>query len=135
VPTALSETTEAQLGDLYSKLLAWDNYFSMEMALSESDVKERKNILQLVITKIADGRKKNEVEGDPRVQQAKAELQEAEQEAKILKTTHSIFSNKMKVVSRTIELRKIDLEKSMREEGIRRNVGEPRHSRFGRRKS
>ena len=135
VPTALSEISDAELGDLYSKLLSWDNYFNMEMALSEADVKEKKNILQLVTVKIAEGRKKAEIEADPRIQDAKAELQQAEQEAKILKTTHSIFSNKMKVVSRTIELRKVELEKSLREASVQRGyVGEPRHSRFASRK-
>lgn len=139
VPPNLSEISERELGDLYARLLAWDNYFSYETALAESEAKEAKNILTLTIVKLTGGEKKrtHEVDLDERVKDARAELQEAEQTATLLKRTHSIFSNKLKVVSRTIELRKIDLEKAMRGDGIastkRGRDGGPvvRHSKLG----
>jgi len=133
VPGNLSELPENELGDLYAKLLAWDSYFSYETALAESEVKECKNILELTIVKISGGERKRAAHAanlDERVQLAKSDLQQAEQAAKLLKTTHSIFSNKLKVVSRTIELRKIDLEKTVRGENLGRSDRGSRYPRF-----
>jgi len=138
LPLDLSSITESELGNLYSKLLSWDNYFTQELAFAEAEVKECKNKLEVTIVKLSGGKKKRDhsMDVDDRVLKAREMLQEAEQTAGILKSTHSIFSNRVKMISRSIELRKMELEKSMREEGISRtkrpghHYPSTRHTKF-----
>jgi hypothetical protein len=117
--------------------LAWDNYFSHEMAMADAEVKEAKNKLEVTLVKLTGGAKKrtHALDADERVLASRSELQEAEQTAGVLKTTHSIFANRLKVVSRAIELRKMEWEKSQRESGIRSGLPHIGHSKFGAEKS
>ena len=135
IPKDLSTLSNSELGDLYGKILAWDNYFTQETALAESEVKEKKNILDLIVVKVSKGKKKrtHEYDLDPRVLEARAEMQEADQAATILKSTHSVFSNRLRAVSRTIELRKMEVEKNARDGNMRTNY--PPHSSMRARKN
>lgn len=134
IPKDLSILSNEELGDLYGKILAWDNYFTQETALAESEVKEKKNIMDLIVVKVSQGKKKrtHDYDLDERVLEARAQLQEAEQTATLLKSTHSVFSNRLRAVSRMIELRKMDVEKSARDGNLKTNY--PPHSRLGARK-
>jgi hypothetical protein len=134
IPKELSSLGDKEIADLYGEILAWYNYFTQETALADAEVKEKKNILDLIVVKVSKGKKKrtHDHDLDDRVLTARAELQEAEQAATILKSTHSIFSNSMKAVSRIIELRKMEWEKNNRDGNMRRPAVP--HSRMGARK-
>lgn len=128
IPGDLLEISDKEVGNLYSQMLAWDSYFSLQAAWAEAELKEAKNKLTLIVSKLKAGKKKD-VDNDSRVQSAKAEVQEIEQTAGILETTHKVFSAKLRMVSRVIEVRKLDWEKNARDGGIR--AQRYPHSRLG----
>jgi hypothetical protein len=121
IPRDISSLGDSEVGDLYGKLLEWDNYFTLQTAWADAEAKEAKNKLQLIITKLSGGKKKttHQFDGDSRVLTARAELQECEQISGILEATHKTFSSKLRMVSRNIELRKLEWEKNHRGSGIR----------------
>lgn len=127
IPPDISSIHDKELADLYSKMLSWDSYFSLQSAWAEAELKEAKNKMTLIASKLKSKKKnKAEVDSDPRVRGAKAEVQEREQTSHILETTHKVFSAKLRMVSRMIEIRKLDWEKSSRDGHIR-NVKYPHH--------
>jgi hypothetical protein len=121
LPTDISAMTDREIGDLYAKLLEWDNYFTLQTAWADAEAKEAKNKLQLIIMKVSGGKKKKtyEYDNDSRVLEARAEVQGCEQVSMILEATHKTFSAKLRMVSRNIELRKLEWEKNHRGSGIR----------------
>lgn len=129
VPPDISEVSDREIGDLYSGILAWDSYFSLQTAWADAEVKEAKNKLELIIVKQSGGKKRTRAYDDePRVLEARAELQAGEQLARILEANHKVISSKLRMISRNIELRKLDWEKSVRESNIKRSMP---HTRMG----
>ena len=135
VPPDISSVTDKEIADLYSKMLSWDSYFSLQAAWANAELKEAKNKHTLIVSKLTGGAKKTkagEFESDPRVMEAKAEVQQLEQVSGILETTHKVFTAKLRMVSRNIELRKLDWEKSMRDGSVRSTAAiKYPHNRLG----
>ena len=121
VPSDISSLSDTEIGDLYSTLLEWDNYFTLQSAWADAESREAKNKLELIIVKLSGGKKKktHEHDNDPRVMNARASVQESEQISGILEAIHKTFSSKLRGVSRNIELRKLEWEKSHRGSTIR----------------
>ena len=121
IPEDISTLSDKEVGDLYAKLLEWDNYFTLQTAWADAEAKEAKNKLQLIIVKLSGGKKKktHDYDNDERVLSARAEVQQAEQISGILEATHKTYSAKLRMVSRNIELRKLEWEKNHRSGGIR----------------
>ena len=122
VPPDISSASNDEIADLYSQMLSWDSYFSQQYAWADAELKEAKNKHTLIVSKLTGGAKKKkagEFESDPRVKSAKVEVQKLEQLTGILGTTHKVFTAKLRMVSRTIEIRKMDWDKSTRDTAIR----------------
>lgn len=133
VPSDISAITDKEIADLYSRLLAWDSYFTLQAAWADAELKEAKNKLALITTKLVGSPRKKlgDYEMDSRVLQAKTEVQSIEQTAGILEATHKVLTSKLRVVSRVIEVRRQDWEKSQRDGNIRSPLAYPAHSRLG----
>ena len=58
VPPDISSVTDKEIADLYSKMLSWDSYFSLQAAWANAELKEAKNKHTLIVSKLTGGAKK-----------------------------------------------------------------------------
>lgn len=139
-PEALTTTDNTQYTTLYSQQLAWQNYLSPivakvcsgllqaenQMVLIEAAIEKRlkaQNKLRTKEEKLDKNDIKNEVLNDPIYQEAMLEAQRLKQYKLRLEAMTEIAGRNLRVISRQIELKKMEFDENNRETNINRGRG------------
>ncbi|NMC34645.1 MAG: hypothetical protein GYA36_19660 [Veillonellaceae bacterium] len=119
VPLDLSSRGGSFLVDLYRELVAWYEFSSFQAAIADLKSGEWKNNLGLLLKAHAkDGMAPEEIETDETVIAVRKALQVSEQEATLWGNQKSNLDRLMKMVSRSVEVLKLEAEKGQRSGGI-----------------
>lgn len=121
MPDDLSKLTNDDVAALFSKILAYQNFVATELALASAELTQEKNRLTYVKASLKKQIKdKDELETHPEMLQAKVAKQKAEQRHLMVEALNRVITNNLKVVSRSIELRRLDFDGHHRETSIGR---------------
>lgn len=122
IPKDLATRGGDEVVELYRLCASWHEYVSHAHAIASLMAKEWKNNLTLLVkSQKKAGRDADDIELDPTIIAAKRSMQIAEQEAELWGVQKSVLDRRMKLVSRTVEVLKLDAESSRRSG----NVGTP----------
>jgi len=121
MPEDLGALPNRDVSSLFSKLLSYQNFVATELALAAACLTQEKNRNTYIKAKLKkDISKKEDIETHPVMLDAKVELQMAEQRMLLVEALNRVLSNNLKIVSRSIELRKLDFDSHNRDAAIGR---------------
>lgn len=127
MPADISQLSNQDIGKLYSELLSWHNFVITELALLHAEHVQEKNRLSYVKARLKKELKKTEeVEAHPAMLDTRIRTQEAEQKFLWVEAMSKVLNKNLAVVSRHIELRKVDMDGHIREAGISKGRGSAR---------
>jgi len=127
MPADISVLSNQDMGKLYSEILSWHNFVITELALLHAEHVQEKNRLSYVKARLKkDLGKTEEVEAHPAMLDARVRAQQSEQKFLWVEAMSKVLNKNLAVVSRHIELRKVDMDGHVREAGISKGRGAAR---------
>lgn len=118
VPKDLDSLSDQELGALHSHILEHFNYTSYQYALYQCNKAEADNKVKYIKSKLKSLKSEN-IESSAEFIESVRVQQEIEQVMIMVEALRSILSKQMAVVSRNVEIRKLDWEKNKNVDAVR----------------
>jgi len=118
IPANLDSLTDSQLGNLYAQILEYYNYVQYQFALVKSMKVEADNKLKYVVASLK--KQKISWETHPLYLETLKAQQHITQKVTMLEAVKTIMSKRLAVLSRHVEIRKLEWEKCRRGDSISR---------------